>query len=84
MSDRLLDTIYVPYIFMEWQILRAFFVTDVHVSADRTLVIELIGHLLKRDYKAYSAVSWASLPAEGWFGWPDDIVWKHELADVVA
>ena len=81
--DRLFDVIYVPYIIMEWHILRSFFVTDVYESADRTLVIELINQLVLRGYEAFSARTLQPLKTKVWYGWPSDVLWKHDLAEVV-
>ncbi|KAI0243411.1 hypothetical protein LSAT2_015895 [Lamellibrachia satsuma] len=77
--DRLLDAVYVPFIFMEWQIMGPFFKGG-RESANRKLVQELIDHLLLRGYGTYCARSLARLDSIGWNRWPGEILWKHKLA----
>ena len=80
-SQELFKTVFVAHIFMEWQILRSHFRTDIHVSADKTSVEDLIARLLAMGYVPFSVISLGKLDSRDWYGWPDDIWWKHELEE---
>ena len=74
----LLRHIDIPYIFMEWVLMRDLFVTKEHRSQDKWYVEEMIRYLVSEGYQPYSAASDALLEADYWFGWPEDVIWKHK------
>ena len=82
-SLKLLQTIYVPFIFMEWMKLREYYGSEITQSQDKDLVWELVKFLVDNGFKPYSLVMGARLKTNYWYGWPDDIIWKHELQDLV-
>ncbi len=82
-SLKFLQTIYVPFIFMEWMKLREYYGSEITRSQDKDLVWELVRFLEDNGFKPYSLVMGARLKTKYWYGWPDDIIWKHELQDLV-
>jgi len=72
--DALLDAFYVPFIFMEWQIIRN------RDSKDWQLIDDLIKHLTRRGYCPFDARTLTSQRFHTWENWPMDILWKHKLA----
>ena len=52
-------------------------------TPDKDMVFELVDLLLQNGYQPYSLVIGARLKTDYWYGWPDDIIWKHELQDLV-
>ena len=52
-------------------------------TPDKDLVFELITLLTENGYAPYSLVMGSRFKTKVWFGWPDDIIWKHELQDLV-
>ncbi len=77
-ADLFLQKVSVPYIFMEWSMMREFYVTDVHESEDKTLVENMIELLTDNDYTVYSLVSGKKLNTAYWHGWPEDVLWIQE------
>ena len=77
-ADLLFDKISIPYIFMEWAIMREFYITETKQSEDKTLVKDMIGLLVGRDYSVYSLVSGRKLDPDFWHGWPEDVLWVQE------
>ena len=82
-SCELLRHIDIPYIFMEWVLMRDLFVTKEHRSQDKWFVEEMIRYLVSEGYKPYSAASDALLEADYWFGWPEDVIWKHKTVTTI-
>ena len=81
-ATRLLDSVYVSYIFMEWIIIREFYGSEVTSSRDKDLAQDLVDFLYARGYQAYSSVTRKLLVKKMWYAWPDDVYWKHELVDL--
>ena len=77
-AELLLDKISVPYIFMEWSMMRDFYITDGHQSEDKTLVQDMISLLVKKNYTVYSLVSGKKLNVDYWYGWAEDVLWIQE------
>ena len=65
---------------MRATILFALQITD---TSDKDLVFELVDLLVQNGYQPYSLVIGARLKTDYWYGWPDDVIWKHELQDLV-
>jgi FkbM family methyltransferase len=78
--EKLLDHVYVSYIFMEWILLREF--KEPESQSDHFLVEEMLLMLFKRNYRPYSlnVDGGGALNADEWDQWPNDIVW-HRLLD---
>ncbi len=79
-AQKLLDTVRVPYIFMEWSILREYYVTAAHQSEDKTLVNQMVAMLTGRGYEVHSLVSGKRLDIRYWHGWPEDVLWTRKFA----
>ena len=73
----ILDQLYVPYILMEWEFMRIFYVSESHQSEDKTLVIQMISMLEKRHYIPCS-IGGYSMKGRSWASWDYDMVWIHE------
>merc|ERR1712150_400372 len=82
-AEKLLTNIHVPYIFMEWILMRDFYITENHSSTDKILTEEMIALLFKLDYRPYGLSYKGGKPLDPrhWGTWPDDIVW-HKLLNV--
>ena len=78
-AELLLDKVSVPYIFMEWSMMRDFYITDGHQSEDKVLVNIMIDLLVKKGYTVYSLVSGKKLNEKYWHGWAEDVLWIHVL-----
>ena len=76
-AEALLDAIFVPHIFMEWVIMRAFWVTPYHESLDKAIVRRMVARLTGRGYRVFSMVSGKELDIRYWYGWPEDVLWTH-------
>ena len=75
--DKLLDKIYIPYIFIEWVLMREIWISRFHSSLDKAMVSRMVALLIRREYRAFSAGSGRELDSKYWHGWPEDVVWKH-------
>ena len=64
--------------------MREYYGTDMDQSEDKDLVFELVALLYERNFRPFSLVTNVELKRGYWYGWPDDIIWKNELADFVA
>ena len=78
--QRLLDQIYVPYIFMEWLKLKSYYGSEITESEDKDLTHNLVDMLTAKGYTPYAGITMEKLTPGFWFAWPDDVLWKHELA----
>ena len=77
-TNLLLNKISIPYIFIEWAIMREFYITANHESEDKTLVDDMISLLVERGHSVYSLVSGRKLDPQYWYGWPEDVLWVQE------
>ena len=71
----------IPYIFMEWILLRSYYGSEVDDTADKRRVQRMVEWFDDRRYVAYSLVLIQRLNIDYWYGWPDDIFWQHRDAD---
>ena len=76
-SSQLFNSIDIPYIIMEWLKLREFYGTDMTESTDKTLTDQMVQTFVAMGYHAHSLVTGEKLSPKHWFGWPNDILWKH-------
>ena len=83
-ANQLMDQVYIPYIFMEWILMREFYGSEITQSKDKDLVQELVEYLVGRGYSPHSAISHRALPVHMWYSWPEDVYWQHELADMLV
>lgn len=67
---------------MEWIKLKSYYGTDMDSNEDKTMVQQLVDMLFERGYRPFSLVTLIKLKQHYWYGWPDDIIWRHKLADV--
>lgn len=77
-AKTLLKELYIPYIFMEWVIMREFWVTASHETLDKAIVRFLVRQLTDLDYRVFSLISRKELDIRYWHGWPEDVVWIHK------
>ena len=77
-ADKLLDSVYVPYIYMEWLLMKEMYMAGNHTSEDKTSVTNMIKLLLNRNYRPYMLDAHGAkvLDPNRWFDWPFDIVWR--------
>lgn len=80
-SLKFLHKIYIPYIFMEWRILRSYYGSEMTESDDKDLAGWMVDYLSEQGYVAHSSITGIQLNPRIWYGWPDDIIWKHEMRD---
>ena len=74
---------FISAIIMEWIKLRAHYGTEMDESDDKTLVQNMVDMLFARGFKPYSLVTSVQLKQRYWYGWPDDIIWKNSLDDLL-
>lgn len=76
-AGRLFDTIHITHVFMEWEIMRDFYVSDNHTSRDKLLVEQMISFFLDRCFRPYKLVFEGAKPldAKQWGLWPLNMVW---------
>ena len=83
-ASNLLNKIYVPYIFMEWVFMREFHKGS-NTNSDDEVLVENMLHLLKvKGYTPFSATGHSKLELSSWAGWPDDVLWVQELAELLT
>jgi len=76
-AKRLFDSVHFTHIFMEWEIMRDFFVHSNHTSHDKLLVEQMISFLLDFQFVPYKLVFDGAEPLDPkrWGSWPINIVW---------
>lgn len=79
-ASKILDKLYVPYIFMEWGLMGHHYGDEKHKSSDKYRIQEMIRTLFDLNYRPYSLSYEGSKPLNPlkWHKWPFDIVW-HKL-----
>ncbi len=82
-ASHLFDEIYIPYIFMEWLMMREHYVTIVHESQEKYEVMEMIQFLVHREYAVTSMVTGNKLNLDHWEGWPEDVLWTHKMEAIM-
>ena len=76
-ASRLFDAVHFTHIFMEWEIMRDFYVNFNHTSHDKLLVEQMISFLITRQFRPYKLVFDGAEPLDTkhWNSWPVNIVW---------
>lgn len=76
-ASRLFAAVHFTHVFMEWEIMRDFYVNSTHTSIDKLLVQQMISFLLVRQFRPYKLVSDGAQPLDPghWGTWPVNIVW---------
>jgi len=76
-ASRLFNAVHFTHIFMEWEILRDFYVDSNHTSHDKQLVEQMISFLLTRHFRPYKLVYDGAEPLDPklWSSWPINIAW---------
>ncbi len=77
-AQTLLATVYVPYIFMEWEVMAK--ENDEYKKEGIKILIEFLETYY---YEAYS-LSGQKLLNSNWKSWPPDMIWKHKNAKILA
>ena len=77
-STRLFNKLDIPYIIMEWLKLGEYYGSDMTSSENKLLTNKMVETLTAMGYTAQSLVTGEKLSPKHWFGWPNDILWKHE------
>ena len=75
--DKVLDSVHIPYIFMEWSLMREYYYK---ARSEKLLVRDMIRTLFHRGYKPHSLFRRKTFLEKYWFGWPDDVLWIHKDA----
>ena len=78
-ASKLFEQVFIPYIYMEWIVMRDHYVRPNHTSTDKDLVENLLGFLYDRDYRPYrlDAEGATVLHRRAWQTWPNDVVWRR-------
>jgi len=76
-ASRLFAAVHFTHVFMEWEIMRDFYVNSTHTSHDKLLVERMISFLLVRQFRPYALVFDGAEPLdpEHWGLWPVNIAW---------
>ena len=79
-AEKLLQKIDIIYIFMEWLMLKEYYVSENHTSNDKYIVEEMISLLFRNHYRPFkiSYDGGGPLDPNVWHTWPHDIVW-HKM-----
>ena len=90
-AEKLMDKIYIPYIYMEWLVMREHYRSTNHTSNDKTMVESMIKMFINRNYRPYSLDAHGAklLDPNNWSVWPVDVVWrlmpnKHEYSKLLS
>ena len=75
-ASKLLELVDIPFIYMEWVLMRDFYVTEEHRSDDKDMVEQMLELLDDRGYVPYSLISGKKLKIPYWFGWSEDVLWR--------
>ena len=80
-SSKMLSTLTVPYIFMEWGLMGQHYYAANHTSAEKYRIQEMIRMLFDKSYRPYSLTSDGGKPLNAlmWHSWPFDIIWIKRL-----
>ena len=82
-AKELFKQVFISHIIMEWIKMKEHYHTMVEVTKDKLLVYELLRVLEEEGFKAFSMVTGQEQDPSYWYAWPDDVIWKHELADMI-
>ena len=84
-GNNLFTHIDIPYIFVEWILMKQFYVNSNHTSLDKSLVELMIHNLFSMNYRPFQLNFDGSDPLNPdlWFDWPNDIVWRKMPNNVV-
>lgn len=78
----LFNHVNVTYIFMEWLLIKEFFISEEHKSTDKLQTEEMMKFLFSRNYRPFCLNADGGHPLNPaiWDKWPDDVIW-HLLPD---
>ena len=77
-AEKLLDTVSIPYIFMEFQEMKTLYISSNHISKDKRMIANMIAMLQRRGYKPRSGIRSRVLNPNTWQYWPNDMVWVRD------
>ncbi len=80
-ASRLFDKVHIPYIIMEWVLVRSLYMANFPKSQDHLKVERAIHFLFQRGYivtvlNATNHVIPIS-PTQHWATWPNELIWKY-------
>ena len=80
-SEKLFNSLDIPYILMEWGLMGEHYQSDNHTSAEKYRIQELIKAMFDQNYRPYShsAEGYEPLNPHKWHEWPFDIIWQQTL-----
>jgi len=73
---KLLDNVFIPIIFMEWEVIKRCFISPSHKSIQKDLTVQLISTLIDKGFTPFD--NDRKLHADRWETWPWDITWRHQ------
>ena len=79
--NRLLASVRVVAIIMEWRMLRSYYGSEITVTVNKHRTHQMVLMLEARGYVPYSMVTGYRHKTKYWYGWPDDIIWRLEEED---
>lgn len=74
-SSKLFESIYIPYVFMEWMQMRDQLSTNTNLNQ----IVQMVHFFVERDYAAFN-ISGNRLKHDDRTKWPIDIIWVHKNA----
>ena len=78
---RLFQHIYIPYVFMEWLLVREYFVNVDTITKDKIIVQAMITWFISHDYTPFCLATGFQLDHTAWYGWGHDVLWKHNASN---
>lgn len=77
-AEELLTRIHIPVIFMEWGVMKSYYLPGDQTSSDKFLVENMLRVLFKHDYRPYALTVDGGKPLDPavWNKWPFDITWR--------
>ena len=80
-SEKLFKALEIPYVFMEWGVMREHYQSENYTSADKYRVQQLIKTMFDQSYRPYSHSDdgYKPLDPHQWHLWPFDIIWQQTL-----
>ena len=77
-AEKLLDSVSIPFIFMEFQEMKTLYISSNHISKDKIMIANMIAMLQRRGYKPRSGIRSSVLNTNTWQYWPNDMVWVRD------
>ena len=78
-ATKLLNEVYIPYLFIEWEEMKKHYVSESHMSTDKTMVVNMMYMFNQRGYHPYDKMLQDRLDLNQWHLWPADMVWWRDV-----